>query len=41
MLSVMAIERKLTSLAAIMMRKNLPKEKLYIWVTFKCNKIDG
>jgi hypothetical protein len=40
MLSVMAIERKLTSLAAIMIRKNLPKEKLCIGVTLKCNKKD-
>jgi hypothetical protein len=40
-LSVMASERKLTSFAAILKRKNLPKEKLCIGFTFKCNKKGG
>jgi len=38
MLSVMASERTLIAFGAILKRKNLPKEKLPIGDTFKCNK---
>jgi hypothetical protein len=38
MLSIMASERKLILFAAILKRKNLPKEKLRTGDTFKCNK---
>jgi hypothetical protein len=40
MLSIVASERTLILFAAVLKRKNLPKEKLPTGDTFKCNK-DG